>query len=253
MKRRQGTVSKTVSPPSILRIPHGASLLDLVFTDEPNMIDKVEVLGKVGRSDHNVLFWTSDIMLGPSVATRRMRDYNKGNYTALGNELRKTNWEEVLQGTTSEAWSVFKQQLLDLVDTYVPYKKVHVNKRRKAIWMTHKALRLVKKKHAVYTKYKDTHHPAYRKAARAASKAVREAKKNFEFKLAANIKNDTKSFYAYVNSRCKSKVRVGPLVADNGNIVADAEDMSEQLNEYFTSVFTAENLSSIPSTDTASC
>jgi len=68
--------------------------------------------------------------------------------------------------------------------------------------------------------------------------------------LAANIKNDTKSLCAYVNSRCKSKVRVGPLVADNGNIVADAEDMSEQLNEYFTSVFTTENLSSIPSTDT---
>jgi len=116
--------------------------------------------------------------------------------------------------------------------------------------MTYKALLLVLKKHKAYSRYKDTHHPAYRKAARAADEAIKSAKKKFESQLASNIKNDSKSFCAYVNSRCKARVKVGTLVAENGEMVTEAVEMSEQLNEYFTSVFTRENLSQMPSADT---
>ena len=178
--------------------------------------------------------------------SKRIRDYKRGNFEAMRCELRAVNWEETLRGNTCEAWSAFKQLLLDLIDKHIPDKKLNVNKRSKAIWMTHRALALVKKRHKVCTKYKDIHHPAYRKAARAAHEAIRAAKNRFKSKLASNIKNDTKSFYAYVNSRSKARVKVGPLVG-NGNIVSDAVDMADQLNDYFTSVFTRENLSRIPS------
>ena len=43
----------------------GDSKLDLVFTDEPNMIDKVEVMGRIGKSDHNMLLWTADVKVCP--------------------------------------------------------------------------------------------------------------------------------------------------------------------------------------------
>ena len=97
----------------------------------------------------------------------------------------------------------------------------------------------------------DTRHPAYMKAsARAAHEAVKAAKSKFESKLAANIKNDTKSFYAYVNSRSKAKAKVGPLVDNSsGEIISDPIDMTEQLNDYFSSVFTRENFSQMPSMD----
>ena len=137
-------------------------------------------------------------------------------------------------------------QLSDVVSEHIPERKFPTGRKRKAIWMTYKALQLVRKKHKAYSRYKDTHHPAYRKAARAADEAIKSAKKKFESKLASNIKNDSKSFYAYVNSRCKAKVKVGPLVAENGEMVTEAVEMSEQLNEYFTSVFTREDLSQMP-------
>jgi len=117
-----------------------------------------------------------------------------------------------LVGTTCDAWSVSKQCLFDLINKHIPDKKIQVNKRKKAIWLTHKALTLLQKKHKAYARYKDTRHPAYMKAAGAAHEEVKAAKSKFESKLAANIKNDTKSFYAYVNSRSKTKDKVGPLV-----------------------------------------
>ena len=65
-------------------------------------------------------------------------------------------------------------------------------------------------------------------------------------KLADNIKKDTKSFYAYVRRRAKAKINVGPLVNKDGEVISLAEDMSEEFNKFFISVFTKEGNESIP-------
>ena len=45
------------------------------------------------------------------------------------------------------------------------------------------------------------------------------SKRNFEHKLAQNIKSDSKSFYAYVRSKQNVRDKVGPLEDNFGNIV----------------------------------
>ena len=64
--------------------------------------------------------------------------------------------------------------------------------------------------------------------------------------MAQNIKNDSKSFYAYARSKQRTKVRVGPLKDNLGNLVTDAALQAEMLNDYFSSVFTKENLNRVP-------
>ena len=65
-------------------------------------------------------------------------------------------------------------------------------------------------------------------------------------KLAGNIKNDSKSFYAYVRSKQKVRDKVGPLENNSENIISDGFQMAEVLNEYFSSVFTTEDINSLP-------
>ena len=64
--------------------------------------------------------------------------------------------------------------------------------------------------------------------------------------MAGNIKNYSKSFYAYVRSKQKVRDKVGQLENNRGNIISDGFHMAEVLNEYFSSVFTTENISSLP-------
>ena len=45
----------------------------------------------------------------------------------------------------------------------------------------------------------------------------RKAKNQFELKLANNIKQDSKSFYAYVRSKSQTKDTIGPLKNNLGN------------------------------------
>ena len=51
-----------------------------------------------------------------------------------------------------------------------------------------------------------------------------------------------KSFYSYVRSKSKTKDQVCPLKTENGNMVVKDEDVCEVLNDYFSSVFTREDI-----------
>jgi len=64
--------------------------------------------------------------------------------------------------------------------------------------------------------------------------------------LALEIKRNPKSFYRYVRSKAKSKERVGPLKDSAGNVIDDDSEMCNMLNSFFASVFTTENIDSIP-------
>ena len=46
------------------------------------------------------------------------------------------------------------------------------------------------------------------------------SKRSYEQKLACNIKNDSKSFYAYVRSKQNVQDKVGPLEDSAGNIIS---------------------------------
>ena len=82
-----------------------------------------------------------------------------------------------------------------------------------------------------------------------AAREVRSAKFNYEKKLADNVKFDAKSFYAYVRSRCKSRSGIGVLSRDDGELVESPEEVAEEFNDYFSSVFSREDLVSSPVVD----
>ena len=112
--------------------------------------------------------------------------------------------------------------------------------------MTNKALKAVRRRRQVYKKYKDNKHPAYVKASTEAATLLHQARRNFEEKLALKIKDDKRSFFAYVRSKSKGTVKVGSLEDKHGHTIFESKEKAEILNEFFGSVFTKENTSQIP-------
>ena len=62
---------------------------------------------------------------------------------------------------------------------------------------------------------KDEDYAKYKEALNAATTEIRQSKRSYEQKLACNIKNDSKSFYAYVRSKQNVQDKVGPLEYSN--------------------------------------
>ena len=90
----------------------------------------------------------------------------------------------------------------------------------------------------------------YKEALNQATAEIRNSKRSYEQKFAFNIKHDSKSFYAYVRSKQKVQDKVGRLEGSDGNIITEGFLMAENLNEYFSSVFTREDTSALPVPET---
>ena len=142
-----------------------------------------------------------------------------------------------------EMWQKFCSIINQAIDLFVP---LGFNKTRKnPSWMNKSANSARKYKTKMLDRYRQSKSyndlVEYKIAQNKAVKEYSKAKKQFERKLAKDIKSNPKSFYAYVRSKTKVKEVVGPLRDTSNQLVSDNEVMCEILNEYFGSVFTSED------------
>ena len=80
--------------------------------------------------------------------------------------------------------------MLELQRRFVPKMTNKNGGRIKKNWMSHRAIKLVKKKHRVYRRYRDNSHPAVLRITKNAKCEIVRSKRKFERKLAENIKQD---------------------------------------------------------------
>ena len=84
--------------PTHHRLGQASSLLDLIFSSEPNMVFNVKHLFPLGLSDHDILLWKficySD-QVSPNYKCP-FYNYYKGNYISMNNYLSNFDWEPVL-------------------------------------------------------------------------------------------------------------------------------------------------------------
>jgi len=92
---------------------------------------------------------------------------------------------------------------------------------------------LIDKKRKTSVKYEDENHPACVKANKLVSNEIRKARKDFERKLAIDIKFDKKPFFAYAKSKAKFTVSAGPLIDSSGSILQTPEENTEEFNRFF--------------------
>ena len=118
-------------------------------------------------------------------------------------------------------------------------------------WVTRNVMKCRRAKEKAWKKYthsgrNQNEYDNYLQKLHVANRENREAKIEFEKKLASNIKKDSKSFFAYIGSKQKTREKIGPLVNENGDLVTDNKESADLLNKYFSSVFTNENDTVIP-------
>ena len=154
--------------------------------------------------------------------------------------------------TATECWNILRGEIDSAIDGYVPMKKQ--GKRSKKKHLSKEAFRKIRHKQNMWRVYKhtgkDEDYEVYKEALNAATNEVRKTKRKFELRLAQNIKSDSKSFYAYVRSKQNVRDKVGPLEDNAGDIIIEGFLMAEELNMHFSSVFTRDDISSLPVPET---
>ena len=234
------------------RYRHGQKphILDLLLTSEDNMIDNVEYQAGLGLSDHIVITCNLQVRsLNRKKVEPRFR-YHKGDYQMMNQNILAMDWESELNPLTADkSWTLFTSVLNDQMKSHIPTSVPSKDKRRK-IWMTREATAKHKRKQQAWKQYQHTGERIdYIRATTEKNEfttLTRNLCRDFERKLAGNLKNNPKDFWRYCKSKLKNKTGLGDIRTEEGNLTSDDLEKADILNRYFTSVFTREDTVHIP-------
>ena len=210
----------------VLEPTRAARVLDIVLSSQKELVDNVVIQEPLGSSDHNQLHCNINVKSVKTKVKQCRRDFRKGSYKEIRKRLTLIDWNDKMKNkTATECWNIVRGELDSAIESYVRMKKQGKPSKKKHL--SKEAFRKIRYNQNMWRVYKhtgkDTDYDAYKDALNAATNEVRKLKRNFEHKLAQNIKSDSKSFYAYVRSKQNVRDKVGPLEDNAGNIITQRE------------------------------
>ena len=196
------------------------NVLDIVLSSQKELVDNVKMHEPLGNSDHNQIHFDINVKSESKNKKTYRRNFHKGNFKDVRKYLAKLDWNNMLMHKTAiECWNILKYEIESIIDKFVPLKKQGKRSRKKHL--SKGAIRKIVFKQTMWRVYrhtrKDEDYANYKEALNLATTEIRKSKRTFEKKLAGNVKNDSKSFYAYVRSKQKVRDKVGPLENNRGN------------------------------------
>ena len=234
------------------RFRHGqrANILDLVFSNEENMVQDVRHLPGLGNSDHVTIHF-SVVCQNPKTGANDpefYEDWVNADFEEISARLLQYRLDEkIADQNVEEAWTLITNAIKEVTQTVVKIKR-----RRKKLrpYMNNGSLALRRKKERMWNKYCQTRQTAdYRNFARVRNQLrslTRKLRYDMECKVADSIKSNQKAFWSYVNKSVKVKPAVESLKLEDGSVAFTDKEKSNALSSFFQSVYTKENLDDIP-------
>jgi hypothetical protein len=247
-----------VLKPTRYRVNQIPSLLDLVLTNEENLVSDIKYRAPMGKSDHVVLMFDIEFCEQTNEQSSAKYIYHKCDYVGLRNTLNKMDWDNILNQheMIDDKWVCFTNTLDEAKADFIPLSRGSRTPGRKwkPSWLNKPALTSIKKKHKAWHTYshtrKYTDFQTYVKHRNAATTECRKSKKDFESKLASEVKDNPKAFWKYVKSKTKTRTGISDLVIDENTMTTTDSEKADVLNKFFCSVFTKEGSDDIPTLNT---
>ena len=244
---RDSYFTQHVKNPTRYREGNVSSVLDLIFTNEEDMVNDITFLPGLGKSDHLLLDFSLDCYTEERVPTKNSEKLNffKGDYANINNQLLLIDWQQELDGLNLlQSWDRFAEKSVNLITNNIPVSKSTPEGKKSNPFITRSCLEAIKQKRTRWLKYKyfktDSTFNKYKAARNTVTNKLRAARYSFEKNLASKIKTDNKLFWNYVRSKTRTKSVVSKLVMPNGNLTSTDQETANTLNEYFSTVFEVE-------------
>ena len=216
------------------------STVDYIFTDEQNLVDNLQYLTPLGKSDHTCLVWNYIVSVQEKMSKQKKLNYWKSNYEMINAEIKSYDWNQMLvEDTTEDAWKKFKDILHKAIQRHVPIIKVKKSKAASHQWMT-KATRSMSRRNTAWKKYRELKTEAnYTKYERLRNETNRKVKADqlaYRKKILKSFKGNPKKFYGYMRKIKTVKEKVHQVMKENGQLSTTEEETAQTLGNLFSSV-----------------
>ena len=218
------------------------------------MIKDLEYLSPLGKSDHIVITF--------NIKCHRMQDnrekisycYDKGDYEAMTKDLSDIDWTRELykRKNINEQWLFIKETLNTAIKKHIPRRTVRARGKKGKGQLDKKTREIIRKKHRAWQRYREsqfideTKLQIYRRLRNKVRKITRRLQKNREKDVANTAKANPKKFWQYINRTTKIVTGIGDLETPSNGLTGNDKDKAEILANFFSSVFTQENMENMP-------
>ena len=230
------------------------SCLDLLFTNEENMIKNIDYLAPLGKSDHSIIKFEIPCKVEKPVPKIKVV-YEQGDYAGLKQALDKVDWKQELgkhSGDVNKQWEFFKNKFATEEKRFVPRKKVFINgtlNSKLSTPLDKKSLRVAKKKNHKWSRIRknladDEEKLQYNRIRNQIRSLTRKSTKILEKNITQNVKKNPKGFWKYSQQKLKTRSNIPDLIkpgTEQDPVYATTDqEKAEVLLKYFSSVFTTE-------------
>ena len=211
-------------------------------------------LEPLGKSDHVVVTlkyqYSVDHRRHPSTEGKKQRNFKRGDYGRISEEIAKENWDLLDTLDVEKAWDKIKVVIKSSIEDHIPLQRLKKGHRPSAAWWSAQLLKQVKLKHSAWKDYRRTKskddYQKYVFQRNRTSRIIRDARCKYESTIAQKSKQEPKELFKYIRSQQKIKPGVGYLENEEGNLTENDHDKAEILNKHFHGVFVNEGNEELP-------
>ena len=148
-------LSQIVNFPTRFRAGQRPSLLDLVLLHDELLVQSLDTLPAIGKSDHIILSIILTIPIQLKVNKNLRFNFHKADFTLIDSIIGSINWEEEFRNLhCEEALEILHCFLLTICHNLVPQSKPSNSTTSRAPWMNRDIKTLINKKNRLWDKYK---------------------------------------------------------------------------------------------------
>ena len=153
---RDGFLTQHVKEPTRIRDNNEPSVLDLIITNEENMIGNIEYKPGLGKSDHlGLLFVFNCYTEFIKAQAFKKLNFFKGDYQSINTALQQRDWTKELLGLNlTQSWSYLAEIIIQLIEKFIPVSKARDEGSKNNPYVNRSCLDAIRNKHRKWLKYK---------------------------------------------------------------------------------------------------
>ena len=226
------------------------NILDLLLVTNPGCFSPIRT--EPGISDHFKMI-TEASMRPVTYKAKRRKIYlwHKANIPDLQKDMErfyKSFKADCDIKSVDENWDSFKEAIYSSIESNVPSK--YNSTRFNLPWMNRSLVRLIRKKNRAFriAKTEGTHRQwlRFKQLRKQVQKELRKAEQlHLSTTVFDSLKNNTKRFWSFIKQKRRDSSGIAALVS-NGKLATTANEKAEALSKQYQSVFTKEDLTTLP-------
>ena len=225
-----------------------SSILDLVLTNDPNLITNLSVDQPFSTSDHCLvkydIIFNTIIHSSSTPSPGGSYDFKRANWSLIFQYLHNIDFmrEFSFCDTVPDVFNRFYCILFDCICRYVPFVKSTRKRYRNKSYPKH-IMKCLSRKRAAWRKYKKNRSPNTLTYYKRMSTDYRTKVRDISTQRELNVLNsqNLNSFYRYCNRTFNNNSVIGPLRSHSGAITTEPEMKANLFLKNFSNYFTKDN------------